>query len=388
MRTEYSAGEDLPIRSGPPTGGGQRRMAGWTEADRLEALAGYDILDTPREPAFDDIVQLEADSLDAPIAVVCLIADDRQWFKAEVGLCNSETPPDVSISAQAILQPGVFVVPDAARDDRFSCNPLVTGAPDLRFYAGALLATREGLPLGTLCVLGAMPRPDGISERQRRSLAALAGQVMTQLELRRAIKRNRAHRHLLEHAQQTAGLGVWQWKVGTQVVNWSDELCQIAGRDPAAFEVTLKSALACLHPDDRQSTLAWLLGAAQNDTCSDHECRIVRPDGEVRHCWVNRSRMLGKNGTTIAVGGLCQDITERTQSEGALRESEQHYRYSVELNPQIPWTAGPDGKVEEVGPRWEALSGMLPEEACGEGWVKALHPDDVPATMVEWNEAA
>jgi PAS domain S-box-containing protein len=159
----------------------------WKEDDRLAALDQYAILDTPREPEFDDVVRLASDIFGAPISVVNLIAAGRQWFKAEVGIGADELPLDVSICAHAILQPGIFVVPDTTQDGRFACNPLVTGEPGLRFYAGALLETPEGLPLGTICVLDTKPRPDGITDRQRLTLEVLARQVMTQLELRRSV---------------------------------------------------------------------------------------------------------------------------------------------------------------------------------------------------------
>lgn len=158
----------------------------WSESGRLAALDRYAILDTGRDDAFDAIVDLAADILDAPIAVVNFIAADRQWFKAEIGIGADELPLDVSICRHAILQPGIFVVRDLAADPRFAHNPLVDVAGGLRFYAGALLETPDRFRLGTICVLDNEPRPDGISPRQARALATLAGQAMTQLELRRA----------------------------------------------------------------------------------------------------------------------------------------------------------------------------------------------------------
>lgn len=157
----------------------------WDESKRLAALRSYGVLDTPRERDFDDVVRIAAHVCQAPIAVINLIEDTRQWFKAEVGLGVRETPLDISICAHAILQPGLFVVPDTTKDPRFACNPLVTGEPNLRFYAGALLETPEGLPLGTLCVLDDKPRD--LTEEQGFTLRALARQVMAQMELRRAL---------------------------------------------------------------------------------------------------------------------------------------------------------------------------------------------------------
>lgn len=166
----------------------QQPDAGSTEWERLRlaALHRYEVLDTPVEAEFDDFTQLASYICDAPIALISLVESSRQWFKSEVGLGVRETPLDVSICRHAILQPGVFVVPDTALDPRFQNNPLVTGDPHLRFYAGALLESSEGLPLGTLCVLDRQPRQ--LTSEQGRALKLLARQVMTTLELRLAAR--------------------------------------------------------------------------------------------------------------------------------------------------------------------------------------------------------
>jgi two-component sensor histidine kinase len=160
-------------------------LPAWKESDRLAALRSYRILDTPPEPAFNDLVQLSARACQAPIALISLIDERRQWFKAEVGLGVRETPLDRSICLTAMLQPGLTIVPDLTEDPRFARNPLVTGEPHLRFYAGAVLRTPDGVPLGALCVLDCMPRD--LTEEQASTLTVLARQVMSQLELRRAI---------------------------------------------------------------------------------------------------------------------------------------------------------------------------------------------------------
>jgi PAS domain S-box-containing protein len=170
----------------------------WDENERLAALERYRIVDTPTEQDFDDIVRLAADTFEAPIAVVNLITSGRQWFKAEVGIGARELPLDVSICAHAILQSDTMVVPDTRLDERFVCNPLVTAADGLRFYAGALLKTPEGLPLGTVCVLDRQPRPEGITAHQRLTLEVLARLVMNQLEMRRVIGLQQAHATQLE----------------------------------------------------------------------------------------------------------------------------------------------------------------------------------------------
>lgn len=156
------------------------------EQQRLAALDRYDILDTPAESAFDDIVELVAAICETPIAVVNLVAEGRQFFKAEIGIGVREMPLEPSICAHALLLEDLMVIPDTLEDRRFTDNPLVTGEPGLRFYAGALLKTEEGLPLGTLCVLDLSPRQP--RPAQLRALQTLSKHVMHLLEMRRTQK--------------------------------------------------------------------------------------------------------------------------------------------------------------------------------------------------------
>ena len=157
----------------------------WNESDRLAALRSYRILDTPPEPTFDDLVRLAARACHAPVAAISLIDDRRQWFKSEIGFGVRETPLSQSICNRVLLQPGLTVIPDLTKDARFDHNPLVSGEPRLRFYAAALIETPDGLPLGTLCVLDYEPRD--LTEDQAFTLTTLAREVMSQLELRRAV---------------------------------------------------------------------------------------------------------------------------------------------------------------------------------------------------------
>ncbi len=156
---------------------------------RLRTLYGYDILDTPREAEFDEIVELAAEICDAPISVINLIDKDRQWFKAEVGLGARETPLDTSLCSHAILEAPFVEIPDTLEDPRMADNPLCTAGDGngLRFYAGALLVAPDGLPLGTLCILDNKPR--ALSAHQRKAVAVLARQVMKQLDLRLSLSR-------------------------------------------------------------------------------------------------------------------------------------------------------------------------------------------------------
>jgi PAS domain S-box-containing protein len=159
---------------------------GWIEADRLKAIDAYAILDTPREEDYEDIVKLAAEICDMPVSLVTIVAENRQWFKAEIGVGLRETSLDVSICKHTIRQNGLFIVPDTTKDPLFKTNPDVIGGPRFRFYAGAVVKTPEGLPIGTVCVLDYKAR--ALTKRQELTLNTLARQVMIRMELRRALK--------------------------------------------------------------------------------------------------------------------------------------------------------------------------------------------------------
>ena len=153
------------------------------ESKRLKVLWQYEVLDTVPEEVFDDLTELAARICEAPIALISLVDENRQWFKSKVGVTVNETSRDLSFCAYAITQSDLFIVPDATKDKRFASNPLVTSDPKIRFYAGAPLITPDGHALGTLCVIDKVPRELRLEQKQ--ALRILARHVVSQLELRR-----------------------------------------------------------------------------------------------------------------------------------------------------------------------------------------------------------
>lgn len=153
------------------------------DAQRIKVLWQYEILDTVPEEVFDDLTELAARICEAPIALITLVDENRQWFKSKVGVSINETSRDISFCGHAIEQSDLFIVPDATLDKRFAENPLVKSDPKIRFYAGAPLITPDGHALGTLCVIDKVPRE--LRPDQKQALRVLARHTMTQLELRR-----------------------------------------------------------------------------------------------------------------------------------------------------------------------------------------------------------
>ena len=155
------------------------------ESERIKALRSYGVLDTLSEKEYDQLTAIASQICGCKMSLISLVDEDRQWFKARVGLDVSETAREFAFCAHAIHEPRkTLVVPDARLDNRFHDNPLVTGDPHLAFYAGVPLVNEDGLSLGTLCVLDSEPKT--LTESQLNALNALAEQVMALLELRRS----------------------------------------------------------------------------------------------------------------------------------------------------------------------------------------------------------
>lgn len=295
---------------------------------RLRALGSYGILDTPPEPGFDDIVSLAANLCETPFALVSLVAGNRQWFKAKVGLEACETGLGSSVCAYALVEPDLLVIPDLTADPRTHGNPLVRGEPHIRFYAGAPLRTSQGHVLGSLCVIDVLARPGGLTPSQAAMLQALARQTISQLELRRAVlDRDRAIALQQEHEAHRVGRERDFRHLFDAI---DDGFCIVEvkfdGTTPVDYRfVETNSAFV------RQTGLADANGKWMRDLAPDHEqhwfdlygqvaltgepARFENPARELGDRWYDVHAFRIGNAAARHVGVLFNDVSTRKTDE-------------------------------------------------------------------------
>jgi signal transduction histidine kinase len=208
------------------------------EQARLEALWAYDILDTPAEEDYDEIVKLASSICGVPISLITLIDTRRQWYKASIGIVGSETPREYAFCAHAIEQDDIMVVHDATKDERFKDNPYVLNDPDIRFYAGMPLRTPGGHNLGTLCVIDTVPRE--LNEQQLMALQILSRQVINNLEMRIKVKQLKETLRTID--EQKSKL--------TELNNHNARLLSIIGHDVRNPLAALQSMLQLMADGD------------------------------------------------------------------------------------------------------------------------------------------
>jgi diguanylate cyclase (GGDEF)-like protein len=306
------------------------------EDERLALLQRLAIMDTPEEQEFDAAVTLARDLFHCPIALVSLVDEHRQWFKARCGVDASETPRNQAFCAHALLEDDVLVIEDATRDPRFVGNPLVTGAPGIRFYAGVPLrplmtGIANDLPgVGTLCILDTRPR--SFSNRERTQLLKLGGLVSALLRARLSAASafqlseeihessatiQRINRQL-QQAERLAGVGSWRLDLNTMKVEWSDQVFAIYEL-PVGDGLPLESAMSYYPAPERERLSALVRQAMETGQPFDWEGDIVTARGVQR-----RVRSMGEveqlNGRPAALIGIFQDVTERHRYEERLKQ--------------------------------------------------------------------
>ncbi|GGD10019.1 PAS domain S-box protein [Aureimonas glaciei] len=359
----------------------------WTEAERSAALHGYGILDTPREQDFDDLARIASEVCGTPIAVVNLVDSTRQFFKAEVGLGVSETPLETSFCVHALLSDDVTVVPDARDDPRFASNSLVTDEGGIRFYAGALLRTAAGLPIGTMCVLDTVPRT--LDQHQIRTLQLLARQVMTQLELRRTLREREEalrqsemyetrHRQIVDSATDfaiiTIDLGgrVSSWNIGAEnILGWTEaEMCG----QPADVFFTKEDAAALI--PDKEMEAARTVGRGADERWH------VRKDGGIFWASGEMMPLMDDDGAHVGYLKILRDRTASKMAEERLAKSEERLNLALgassligiwdwDLLADIVYADANFARVYNVDPSLASRGAPLAD------YLKNFHPDDL-----------
>lgn len=310
------------------------------EVKRLAALRSLFVLDTPHEERFDRITRLATQLFGVPIALISLVEEDRQWFKASEGLSCRETPREDSICAHAILNPSAtMVVPDAQLDPRFAGNRLVTGEPHIRFYAGHPLVTADGFPLGTLCIIDREPR-DLSPEQQStlRDLARVAEAELTTAELNRALAQLRTGEEKLRRAEENyrsifenVAEGIFQIDSEGRFINANPAVARIYGYESVAelTEKVVGFGRACQTDPTRRTALLDDLSSASRVT--NFESEIFRADGTV--AWISESihAVRAPTGECLYYEGTVHDITGQRYAAAAQAQARDEAVKSAEI---------------------------------------------------------
>ncbi len=307
------------------------------EEARLRLLRSLGVLDTPPEEDFDRITRVSAELMHVPIALVSLVDENRQWFKSKVGLEVCETSRDMTFCSHALLVPDILLISDATRDARFSDNPMVLGAPHIRFYAGVPLRSDDGLVLGTLCAIDTRPReltPTALAafkDLARVVERALLQRIVTQ-DMRAVWEGDRQARVLSEtrfaavFEQTPTGKVIVDLQGRFSAVN--PKMCAITGYTQA--QLLERTFADITHPDDLQKDLLHVADLMFGRSSSYvMEKRYIRSDGSSVWVEINVSLVRTERGEPDHFIAVVLDITGRKHSEELL------HNYQEELERQV-----------------------------------------------------
>lgn len=281
-----------------------------SEDERLTVMASFGLDELMNDQELSQIVQFAANLCGAPISLVSLVEEQRQRFLARAGLTTTETPRPTSFCAHAMMEREPMVVADALLDPRFERNPLVTGEPKIRFYAGAPLLSAEGAPLGSLCVIDTEPRPNGLTELQREGLEVLAASVMRRLNARREylavqeklVRESMRLRKMAEHIPVLA----WAARSDGSLEFGNAALYEYFGtEDLSAIDLS-----DMIHPSDSEEVERLRKKSREEGGRWDAEARVRRSDGEYRWMVLRAWPMRDSKGQIETWFGAGIDIDE------------------------------------------------------------------------------
>jgi adenylate cyclase len=294
------------------------------EKERLEALNRYNILDTPAEQEFDELIELAAYICGTPVALFSLTDSNRQWFKSKMGLEVIECPREVSFCSHAILNPDEqLIIPNALEDERFAGNPLVTSDPSIRFYAGNPLVTPDGFPLGTLCVMDKVPRK--LSEEQLNALQKLGRQAIAQMELR--LNLTTLQHQILRLQQTEAKLRASDQQVVALLENMADGFFALNRQWQFTYVNQVAADIFQKQPETLLSQNIWETFPELINSTFEHEYRkAVSQQVSVSfeefytelNCWFEVRAFPSYEGLSVFI----HDITEKKQMESAIAQNQ------------------------------------------------------------------
>ena len=352
------------------------------EASRLATLRGLKILDTPSEERFDRLTRLAKHLLDVPIALVSLIDSNRQWFKSRQGLDASETPRNISFCGHAIHNDHVFIIPDTLHDARFADNPLVTGAPFIRFYAGQPLKALDGSRVGTLCVIDTEPRQlsqiqlDGL-----RDLGVLAENELNFMEYQHVAEALRESAARLNLALTASRSCMWDADLVTGRIVLDVQWSQMLGEEPHETDISFEH-LAQLVPAEEEPEIKLRMAATLKDDKKDYWV-VHRVRHRLGHwIWVeSRGRVIARDasGRALRMIGTNTDITERKKSEESLVRIGNLHRAIVEGAGHLIITTDTEGVILAFNRAAERSLGYRADELIGKFTPAVFHD---PAEVV------
>ncbi|MCI5056953.1 MAG: PAS domain-containing protein [Flavobacteriales bacterium] len=361
---------------------------------RLQELLSFEVLDTDYEREYDEIVNLASEICEVPIALISLVDDTRQWFKAKVGLSARETPKEISFCQYAIREDKLFQVYDASKSPFFKDNPLVMDDPNIRFYAGMPLTSSHGLNVGTLCVIDTQPKK--LNALQEKALEVLSNNVIRLLENRKSneeLKSLRAFFNLQSEFAQVIGLCNWRFNVQNQSLELNDEWFKLIGYERHEIEhlVDYEWWRANIHPNDIEATEAKskLLFEGKIEKF-ENQYRRKHKDGS--WIWVlDRGKVLewDENRIPKTIIGAHINISERKAQEHRMKSQERRFSSIVEGINLCTWEFNFDKKVFDVNDKGFALVGYTREEmepVTFAKWKSQVHPDDFKKVMQKMDE--
>jgi len=353
------------------------------EQKRLNALLKLDVLDTPPEKVFDDIVEHAAYACDKPIALISLVDEDRQWFKARHGIEAIETSREVAFCAHAILDDDILQVKDASKDKRFADNPLVLHDPSIRFYAGVPLKLSNGHNIGTLCVID--DKPGALTEAQQTQLKKLGQATVQALETRKHQQFHQDKEKLASNALAAVEHSldpIISLNLAGEIIQWNPAATRLFGYTQSkALHQHIGIIIPEDHADEEQNIRKLLQSQKlgyEYDTIRQHKNgRLIEVNINILPIFDHDKQLIG--ATKI--------VKDRTHDLKVLRETaanEAKFRALSEASPLGIFSINTEGACTYTNKRWQEIFDLSLAESFGQKWSRTIHPQDRKHVLNEW----